>query len=102
MGRTDPESLARRADAYCCLEQYDLALADYGRLLELDAEDIDAMTRRGRIFLAMGRPEDALPDLSKAVEIDPSLAEELQPYLTACSARGEPVEKTPECVLKDR
>ncbi len=36
----------------------------------------------------MGRPQDALSDLSKATDLDSSLTDELRPHLTACQSPG--------------
>lgn len=42
----------------------------------------------GQTLLAMGRPHDALSDLSKATELDPTLTDDLRPYLTDCQSFG--------------
>jgi tetratricopeptide (TPR) repeat protein len=93
------EQLARfgRAAAYMGLEQYDLAAADYERVIEIAAggemANVDrileaAYYRLGSIAMKQGRPADAIPNLEKALLIKRSDADALYLIGTAYTATG--------------
>jgi tetratricopeptide (TPR) repeat protein len=50
--------------------QYEEALADFTRAIELDAQDIETIGLRGNTYLRMGQYEEALADLSRAIELN--------------------------------
>jgi tetratricopeptide (TPR) repeat protein len=52
--------------------EYELALADFSRALELDSGNEEAWAGRGQTYLLMGRNDDALTDLTHALELDPA------------------------------
>jgi tetratricopeptide (TPR) repeat protein len=55
------------ANAHERLGETDLAIADYGKILEFDAESVDALCGRGATYLKKGLPEQAIVDLNKAL-----------------------------------
>jgi len=96
---TDPTIFAVRGDTYSALERYEEALQDYDRAIELEAlpceadygdedeaeaaeeEDDDepgpdpvTLASRGQIYRVLDRHEEALEDLSRAIEMDPEFA----------------------------
>lgn len=56
------------------------AIADYTRVIELQPKNADAYALRGTIHLSLGRKADALADLQKAVQLDPTLKLEYEKY----------------------
>ena len=60
----------RRGSNYHFLEQYDSALADYNRALELWPQDPDVLSSRGWTHRKQNRPEAALADWNRALELD--------------------------------
>jgi tetratricopeptide (TPR) repeat protein len=94
------EQLARfgRAAAYMGLEQYDLAAADYERVVEIAAggemANVDklleaAYYRLGSIAMIQDRPADAIPHLEKALVIKRSDADALYLIGIAYTATGK-------------
>ena len=55
------------ANAHERLGETDLAIADYSKILDFDAENVDALCGRGATYLKKGLPEQAIVDLNKAV-----------------------------------
>jgi len=45
------------------------ALESFSRALQVDKDDLDARTRRGQVFASLGKPAQALEDLSMALRI---------------------------------
>jgi tetratricopeptide (TPR) repeat protein len=52
--------------------QYEAALADFSRALELDPNDAWDWAHRGETYRQMGQYEAALADFSRALELDPN------------------------------
>lgn len=82
-GDLDPEALAiafnNRGVAYGELGDFDRAIADYGKALELQPQDPTAIKnlriahiRRGGTAANLGEIETALAEYSRAVELDPT------------------------------
>jgi tetratricopeptide (TPR) repeat protein len=57
--------------AYTNLEEYEKALENYGRAIELDPEDTVAYINRGVTFAGLKEYERALEDFGRAIELDP-------------------------------
>jgi tetratricopeptide (TPR) repeat protein len=55
---------------YQKLEKYDVAVLRYSMALELDPNDIHALTNRAEIYLMMGKFLEAAEDLKKVLGID--------------------------------
>lgn len=62
--------------AQCCLNLKDYASANEkaGRVLKEDPLNIKALCRRGIARNNLGQPDEALVDLKKALELDPTNA----------------------------
>lgn len=56
-----------RAVAYIERGQYDLALADYGAILQFDPGNADAFYNRGLLFKKIGRYASAIDDLTQVI-----------------------------------
>lgn len=63
-----------RSIAYYTLRQYDKALADYDRYLTFDPVNGNIWYESGMIQRAMGKNEDAVRRLNKAIQYNPNLA----------------------------
>ncbi len=70
-----------RGSAYSLLGQWDKALADYSRGIELSPNYLDALYNRGYVYGKLGQWEKASADYSRAIEISPR-------YIPAYSNRG--------------
>ena len=53
-------------------EEYEKALADYDRAVELAEKKTDAMTARARAYILLGRDEEALKDLNEIISVNPN------------------------------
>lgn len=66
------ESLVCRGNCHRALDQYHLALADYGRAFIENHENANAYCNYGNTLREMGKPELAIPFLQVARKLDPS------------------------------
>jgi tetratricopeptide (TPR) repeat protein len=64
-----------RADAYDIKKDYDKAIADYGKLIELHPKDAEAYVARGAEYIQTGKYDLAIADFDKATELDPKDAD---------------------------
>jgi tetratricopeptide (TPR) repeat protein len=62
---------ARRGDAYHHKREYDRAIADYTRVIEIELRDAVAYNNRGLAYRAKGDSDRAIADYTRAIEIDP-------------------------------
>jgi eukaryotic-like serine/threonine-protein kinase len=59
-----------RATCYQQVKEYNKALADYNKAIELDASQPGFFVGRGKVYEEKGQFEQALADFSKALELD--------------------------------
>ncbi|MFA5161559.1 MAG: tetratricopeptide repeat protein [Elusimicrobiales bacterium] len=69
------EAYINRGIVYYNLRQYDSALSDFGRIIELQPLRAEGFFRRAGVCLALGRHEDAAADYSRALALDPNQPE---------------------------
>jgi tetratricopeptide (TPR) repeat protein/tRNA A-37 threonylcarbamoyl transferase component Bud32 len=69
----EPAPLLSRAWAYRQVGRADLALEDYGQVLQRDPRHPDAYRFRGHLLLSLRRYDEAAADLTKAIEINPDV-----------------------------
>jgi tetratricopeptide (TPR) repeat protein len=76
-GKVDRRDLAGaynwRAEAYRILKQYELALADYGRSIEINPDSVYAYANRAEVYRMQGKFELVVQDTTQAIRIDPAL-----------------------------
>ncbi|MDQ0776377.1 tetratricopeptide (TPR) repeat protein [Streptomyces aurantiacus] len=65
------KALQLRGDEHRLSGQFDQALADFERALELDQESPKALAGRGEVYRLMNRYDHALADFTRAIELDP-------------------------------
>ena len=70
--RKDAQAYYDRAFEYHQQQEYDLALADYSQVIELDPDLEKAYVNRGLIYQTQGKDEEAISDYNKAIEINPN------------------------------
>jgi tetratricopeptide (TPR) repeat protein len=63
-----------RGSAYKNLKQYDKAINDYNKAIELNPADADAYYDRGIIYYYLKQYNKAINDYSKAIELKPNFA----------------------------
>jgi len=51
--------------------QYNIAIENYNKVIELDPKYVDAYYRRGNVYFSKGQYDLAIRDYNKAIEIDP-------------------------------
>jgi len=66
------EQLARRAAAFASRRDYERALADLDRAIELEPTSAAHLAQRGTVLDALKRPAKAIEDFDKALELDPA------------------------------
>ena len=59
---------------YCQTGQYDQAISDFSKAIEMNPRLAPAYNNRGAAYLYKGQYDRAISDLSKAIEINPRLA----------------------------
>jgi tetratricopeptide (TPR) repeat protein len=69
------DQLARRGAAFASRLDYESALVDLNRAIELEPTSAAHFTQRGAVLEALKRPESALLDFDKALELDPAQVE---------------------------
>jgi len=60
------------AATYARLERFDEALAEYTRALELNIANVDALVGRSELYLRDSKLAEALQDIQKALQLDPT------------------------------
>jgi tetratricopeptide (TPR) repeat protein len=63
--------LAWRGEAYRLMKQYENAIADFDRAVELDTDYAWAVANRGHTYRLLERYEEALADFDRAIELNP-------------------------------
>lgn len=69
------DQLARRGAASAARREYESALADLNRAIELEPTNAAFFAQRGGLHAQLGRFDQATQDLDKALELDPALAD---------------------------
>ncbi len=65
-------SLIESGDANFASKNYDQAIADYTKAIDIDSESAVAYASRGRAYYNEEMYDEALADLNKAIELDPN------------------------------
>ena len=73
--KNNAESYYRRGNAWCTKGDYDRAIANYSKAIELDERFAVAYGNRGSAYLGKSHYDRAISDYNKAIEINPKLAE---------------------------
>jgi tetratricopeptide (TPR) repeat protein len=63
-------AITSRGETYGKMGQYEAALTDFNRAIELDEKYTRAITSRGETYGKMGQYEAALTDFNRAIELD--------------------------------
>ena len=66
-----PAAYVNRGNEYGRNKEYDLALADYKKALDLEPSNLVALTSRGYLFYLMGDNNKAIGDFNKAISAYP-------------------------------
>ena len=81
---TDPHEVgayAMRASLRTRKRDFQGALADYGKCLELCSHCIEAYRQRGILLLYLGKDAEAEQDFKKLFTLDPSKRVEIEPMI---------------------
>jgi len=62
-----------RAEAYRLQKQYELALADYARSIEINPDSVYPFANRAEVYRMQGKYDLVIADTSQAIRIDPAL-----------------------------
>jgi tetratricopeptide (TPR) repeat protein len=65
------EALQNRGKAYAALRQYDLAIDDFGKSIQLQPKSWAAFGDRARVYLELGKFDAAIEDFTRAVQLFP-------------------------------
>ena len=90
--RDEPDQLAiahyRRGNSYRQMREYDLALEDYNKALNLKPDYIAALNNRGLVYRAKGLVDRAIQDFDEAIRLWPKFALGLRNRGGAHNAKG--------------
>ncbi|CAG8599498.1 7558_t:CDS:2, partial [Cetraspora pellucida] len=70
-------ALKLRGKCYIILDNFNGALSDFNRILEIIPNDAYALMYRGVIYIKLGKREEALSNLNNSLKIEPGNAEAL-------------------------
>ena len=70
----DPAAYIKRGNAYWSEGQYDQAISDYNKALEINPRHAKAYYNRGNTYMSTGQYDQAISDFTKALEINPRYA----------------------------
>lgn len=87
----DPQGYLQRGDLYRIHRDWDLAQADFGKALQLDASAAGAELELGRTCLDQGAPQQALEHLDRALARQPGNVRALVTRAQAWRALGKPL-----------
>lgn len=76
-GKPPPKAYLQRAKAFEKLQNFQAAVNDYNKHLQLNPESIDAYLRRGGIYFQLKQYDAALSDINKVLESNPENTEAL-------------------------
>ena len=68
------ESVIERGNAFQDKGQYDQAISDFNKAIEINPRLADAFYNRGNAYFKKGQPDKAISDYNKAIELNPKLA----------------------------
>ena len=68
----DAEAYVLRGDWYSESENYEKAISEYNRAIEIDPQYADAYIGRGGVYQVKGELDKALADYDKAISINPN------------------------------
>ena len=78
LGSDDSETYFFRGEFYRTqLDNYEKAIEDYTKAIELDATNAWYFQGRGLAFRSLGRPREVIADFSKAIELNPGMPSEI-------------------------
>lgn len=82
--KENADAYHKRGDTYDEKEEYDKAVADYNKAIELNPNDADAYYNRGVIYGDKGEIDKAVGDLKRCIELsaDAELTEDAQRALS--------------------
>jgi tetratricopeptide (TPR) repeat protein len=100
-GHVDSKDLAAafksRANAYDDKGQYDRAIEDYDRAIELNPDDAAAFNDRGTSYRGMGQYARAIEDYDQAIRLKPNNAMALNNRCFAKALAGQPEQGLADC-----
>lgn len=85
----DAEAYYNRGIAYDNKGEYDRAIADYNKALEINPRHAGAYNNRGLAYYSKGEYDHAIADYNKAIEINPRHAEAYNNRAVAYYYKGE-------------
>ena len=72
---SDAEAYNNRGFAYCEMGQYDQAISDFSKAIEINPRLAHAYNNRGWAYIKKWQYDQAISDFNKTIEIDPGFAE---------------------------
>jgi tetratricopeptide (TPR) repeat protein len=79
----------KRGNAYHDRREYDRAIADYTKIIEINPTDAVAYNNRGIAYRAKGDNDSAIADHTRAIKIDPELSSAYNSRGIAHRAKGD-------------
>ena len=75
MNQTNADAYNNRGIAYYKKRQYNEAISDYNKAIELDPKYVEAYFNRGNAYDEKAQYKQAISDFTKTIEINPRFAE---------------------------
>ena len=85
----DANAYNNRGNAYFIEGQYDQAISDYNKALEINPRNANAYSNRGNVYYHKGQYDQAISDYNKALEINPRFAKAYSNRASAYKSIGQ-------------
>jgi len=89
LNSNDASAYYSRGMVYFETEEYDRAIADFSKTMEIDARHADALNQRGLAYRSRGELDRAIADYSRLIEIEPQHADAYNNRGNAYGAKGD-------------
>ena len=83
-----------QGNAYLASGQYEQAIADFAKAIEIDPRSAAAHNGRGRAYLGNGQYDQAITDFSKAIALNSEFADAYTNRGNAYRSKGMPIAKS--------
>jgi len=90
---SDVRGMISIGERYLTEERYDEAVELFSKVIDVEPQSASAYVNRGKAYAALNETDKAMEDYTTAIELDPTLADELRPEIDAWKQAEEEKEQ---------